>query len=103
MSVPLITVRGGFGPRLGRAAGGKKGIQTVRDLVLGVLVQVAVAIECERHRGVAGSDRNFLRIRSGRHPQCHERVTQLVELEPGKARRSYGWLPPHSVEAGPAQ
>jgi hypothetical protein len=26
---------------LGRAAGGKKGIQTVRDLVLGVLIQVA--------------------------------------------------------------
>jgi hypothetical protein len=44
---------------LGRAAGGKKGVQTVRDLVLGVLVQVAVSIECERHRGVACPDRNL--------------------------------------------
>jgi hypothetical protein len=50
---------------MGRAAGGKKGIQTVRDLVLGVLIQVAVSIECERDRRVAGPDRNLLRIRAG--------------------------------------
>jgi len=58
-------------------------MQALRGVVFGVLIKMAVAVQGERHRRVAGSYGDLLGIRPSRYPQGHESVTELVKLRPG--------------------
>lgn len=64
----------------------QEGVEAVLDVRLPVLEEVAVAVLGEPHRGVPGPDRVRLWVLARVRPQAHERVAQLVHLEPVEIR-----------------
>jgi hypothetical protein len=63
-------------------------VKAVPERLIGVGVEVAVAVQREAHRGVAGPGGNLLGIRAGRDPQRHRGVAQVVDAQPVQPGRS---------------
>jgi hypothetical protein len=80
-----------------------QGVQAVPERLIGIRIEVAVAVQGEADRGVPGPGGNLLRIRPGCNPQRHRRMPQVMDAQPIQPSRS-GRRPPDAMpETGQTQ
>ena len=60
-------------------------IKAVPERLIGLGVEVAIAVEGEADRGMPGPRGDLLGIRPGRNPQRDRRMPQVVDAQPIKA------------------
>jgi hypothetical protein len=71
-------------------------IQAVPERLIGVRIEVAVAVQGEAHRGMPSPGGDLLGIRPGRDPQRHRRVPKVVDPQPVQPSRP-GRRPPDAM------
>jgi hypothetical protein len=57
-------------------------IQAIPERLIGVRMEVAVAVQGEADRGMPGPGGDLLGIGAGRDPQRHRRMPQVVDAQP---------------------
>ena len=57
-------------------------VKAIPERLIGVGIEVAVAVEGEADRGVPGPGGDLLGIRAGRDPQGDRGVAQVVDTQP---------------------
>jgi hypothetical protein len=57
-------------------------IQAVPERLIGIRIEVAVAVQGEANRGMPSPGGDLLRIRPGRNPQRHRRMPQVMDAQP---------------------
>src|SRR4029450_3067538 len=85
-------------PRDLRNGGGAR-LQPVTEHGVRFRVQVAVAVQCEADRGVAGPHGDLLGCRAGGDPQRHGGVPKIVDTQTIDAGCPGGWDPEARAEA----
>ena len=65
---------------MGRVPPSQQFVETLRNIVFSVLIEVTVAVECECDRRAAGTNADVLRVRACGYPKCDGGMSELVDL-----------------------
>ena len=80
-----------------------QGVQAVPEHLIGVRIEVAIAVQGEADRGVAGPGGDLLGIRAGRDPQRHRCMPQVMDAQPIQPGRPGCRAPDAMPEGGQSQ